>query len=393
MKIISFYIFLTTILIGCQSGNQKQKTGDLPIINLSNNYSKKEIRLKDISDIEYIPLETKDHVLLGYAHLKYVSDNYMVIFDVQGNVYIFNRNGAFISHISHKGNGPREYTNLSGILFDEKNEEIFLTDGSTNRSLVYSIFGDYKRTIKYTTDIYLPSIYNFDDETMLVYNNDIKRSNNKYSKKPYMLLSKKDGSFVANIDITLHTRYANVQALEIGMSNGQKAYTSVSINTYNNMYYGDDFVIADMSSDTIYKLTLKRELIPMLARTPSVHSSKSPIVWSTILTTDKYIILYKTILDFVAKEQGANVPEELLMYEYETGHTYNVSLVNDDLEGRIRVSLHLTIDGVDILKNMLAQLVWPNQLKKYYETKQLKGELVKIPDEEDNPIVAIYHFK
>ena len=42
------------ILWGCQSGNQKPETGNLPVIDLSKNYPKKEIRLQDIADIENI---------------------------------------------------------------------------------------------------------------------------------------------------------------------------------------------------------------------------------------------------------------------------------------------------------------------------------------------------
>ena len=55
-------LLLFILLTGCQSGNQKPQTGNLPVIDLSKNYPKKEIRLQDIADIEYVPLETKDDV-------------------------------------------------------------------------------------------------------------------------------------------------------------------------------------------------------------------------------------------------------------------------------------------------------------------------------------------
>ena len=75
-------IFLSVMLFGCRFlGSQKPKAGDLPVIDVSKTYPKKEIRLQDIADIEYIPLETTDDVLLDRTVLSYLSDKYIIAHD------------------------------------------------------------------------------------------------------------------------------------------------------------------------------------------------------------------------------------------------------------------------------------------------------------------------
>ena len=385
------------LLIGCWSSNQKQQTGSLPIIDLSKNHPTKEIILQDIADIEYIPLETTNDILLGqFSNLNYVSDNYIIISDILQGIFIFNRKGKIISHINCKGNGPQEYIQIGLTLFDENNKELFITDSSTRRFLVYSINGEFKRAWKFADDLLVPLAYNFDEETILIYNNDGFMPNNyNKSEKPYSFMSKKDGSIQSNIDIRLNVRYSTKITQEIDLGGGQKGFTSLSIMIpFNNLYFGNDFVIADMSSDTIYRLSQNKELTPILVRTPSVHSSSTPTVWANILTTDKFIVLYTTVLDLVARAQNRDIPSNILMYELDRGKVYKVTFANDD--GFITKNFPLNPTVVDINKNMFANMLQPSRLKEAYEAKQLRGLLEKLVskiDVEDNPIIAIYKFK
>ena len=397
------FLFLTIIiLMGCQSGKRKSgQTGELPVIDISKNYPKKEIRLQDIADMEYIPLETTDDVLLGrYSFISYVSDKYILVWEMmQGDVFVFNRNGKIVSHFNRKGQGGQEYTSISGsgVLFDEKKAEIFVIDDPTKRILVYSVNGEYKRTLKYSTDLNIMmagSVCNFDDETLLIYDMYKPYLGDNKSEKPYLLMSKIDGSIVSVLDINLPVRYSNRIYQEIDLGGGQKVKTASTISTPNNKYYGQDLVIADISSDTIYQLTQNRDLTPMLVRTPSVHSSEPRVVWTTLLTTGKFIVLQKTTLDFIAAEKGRESPPVTLMYEFETGETSEVSFIN--AEFAMGKWIPNAMNAPNISRNMMADLMWPSRLKEAYENKQLKGALEKIAealDEEDNPIVRIIKFK
>ena len=130
------------------------------------------------------------------------------------DIFVFDRKVKIISHFNHKGDGPREYIQIwayLGIVVDEKNEEIIVLDKQKFRFLVYSINGEYKRSLKYSDKIY-PFVFYLNNETMLVYNDDIPFQPENYSEKPYMLMSKKDGRIVfSELDIRLPVRYTNIQ--------------------------------------------------------------------------------------------------------------------------------------------------------------------------------------
>jgi len=395
MKTKVLFILLSAILIGCQSGGGKSKTAELPVIDISKSYPKKEIILQNIADIEYIPLETTDEVLLGqYSSLSYVSGNYVLIYDLmQGEVFVFNRNGRIVHHFNHRGQGDKEYNRIASLVFDEKNEEIFVFDISSalRRILVYSIAGEYRRTLKYPDNLNITG-YNFDDETMLVY--DINGLfQNEYSEKPYMLLSKKDGSVVADLDITMPVRYSNRGVVSYTDANGQQITQSFSIATSNNRYFGQDLVIADYSSDTIYRLRKNKELTPFVVRTPSVHSSEPRTVWSAALTTDKFILVTKTIFDFESVRRMQSVSSTAFSHDFKTGETSEVTFVNDDFPS----GKEWSPGTVDIpQKNMAASMIQLFTLKNALEEKKLKGDLEKLVaslDADDNPVVMIVKFK
>jgi len=325
--------------------------------------------------------------------LRYVSDKYIVLYDLQQDeVFVFNRNGKIRSHFKHMGQGGQEYINISNLFFDEKNEELFVSDFSTNRILVYSITGEYMRTIKYSKDFMYLYAYNFNDSTMLVYNNDINflKFKNSFSQRPYMLMSKKDGRIISNIDIQLPVRYTN-RISEQTKVGDQWIATAHSLDTYNNVHWGQDFALSDISSDTIYRLTRAGELSPILVRTPSVQSSQPPIVWANILTTDKFIILKTMIL--YDKEDTSS---KLLMYEFESGQTYIPSFANDDFRGAGWYPVVVVV-GVDTPKNMYIELVSAKILRILYKEMKLKVRKLenfkKIPDDDDNPGVMIVKFK
>ena len=367
-------------------------SGNLPVIDISKSYPKKEIQLQDIADLEYIPLETSDDVLLGQLpFLAYVSDNYIVIADIQrGDIFAFNRNGKIVSHFNRIGQGGEEYVGITsgGVIFDEKNEEICVLSSQTHRFLVYSLNGEYKRTLKYSADLMIREAYNFDDETLLVY--DEYFSYREINEKPYMLMSKKDGSIVSVLDINLPVRYSGRIAIDLG----NNMFTPASFRTRSNRYYGhQDFVIADISSDTIYRLTKNRDLSPWLVHKPSVHSTEPRMVWSTLLTTDKFIVLHTAVLDYIALEKGKEIPYKTLMYEFTTGKTGEVTFVWSDFD---MISWPLSSFAPDMPKNMSAYLMPAPTIIARYKAKKLKGDLEKLAptlDEDDNHVLVIVKFK
>lgn len=198
-------------LMGCQVKSPQLETASLPVIDFSKNYPKKEICLQDIADSEYIPLETVDSVLMGNRLvLSYVSDKYILIHEpIRGNIFVFNRNGKIYSHFNHKGQSGQEYPWIgdAGTILDEKNEEIFVCSQSIQ---VYSLNGEYKRTLKINTILSHSKVFNLDDKSLLVYDDVIidRGLEDKTKNDPYRLVSKKDGSLISILDIHFPQRYS-----------------------------------------------------------------------------------------------------------------------------------------------------------------------------------------
>lgn len=387
MKTKNRILFISFFLMGSQLISPQSKTEDLLLIDISKKYSLKEKHLQDIADIEYIPLETTDDLLLsGDVVLSSVSDKYILVHEpIRGDIYVFNRiTGKLYSHFNHKGQGGWEYTWIgsAGTIFDEKNEEIFVCSQSIQ---VYSLSGKHKRTLKINTIRNESKVFNFDDEALLVYDDVIVDPDIKGDPKtnPYSLISKKDGSLISILDIHLSKRYSTRIAL-IEKNN----WKPVSIYYPHSMYYGQDFVIADISSDTLFLLTQNKKLTPLLTRKPSVHVSESRTVWSTFLTTDKFILIGMIPLIIDPKGGGGRIP--VLMYEFATGEISRSLILDTEFE----VRGWGPGNSPAIAKNRAAELIQASLVLNAYKKKQLKGDtkLVTALNEDDNPVIRIIKF-
>ena len=387
MKINNLILFMLIFLMENQVISSQLRKRDLSVIDFSKSYPKKEICLQDIADSEYIPLETTDDILLGdRLALSYISDKYIVIHEpIRGNIFIFNRNGTIYSHFNHKGQSGQEYAWIgdAGVIFDEKNEEIFVCSQSIQ---VYSLKGEYKRTLKINTVDSDSKVFNIDDEVLLVYDDVIIEPGleDKTMKDPYRFVSKKDGSLISVLNIHFPKRYSTrIAKIE------KNSWGGLFLFYTQSMYYGRNIMIADISSDTLYQLTPNRKLIPILTRKPSVHVSEEPRkVWATFLTTDKFIIVGTILLDF--NSVGGKIP--FFMYEFETGEVTRVSF----FDAEYGTKYWEPGNSPAMAKNRIAGLIQPSSIIDAYEKKKLNGNVdkfIKTLSEEDNPIVRILKFK
>jgi len=389
-------LLILLFIIDIQAISPQSKTGILPVIDFSKTYSYKVINLRDIADLEYISLETTDDVLLSDGSvISYVSDNYVFIHDNKsGELFIFNRAGKIVSHFNRKGQGPGEYP--SGLrlrtIFDEKNKEIFVC--SFSKSIhVYSFSGEYKRTLNINALEFHSKVFNFDDETLLLYDEhiiDLDKQRN-LNTNPYSLISKKDGSQISVLDIYLPKR----NSIHLRQTNAAGQRSSTSYYFTSSMYYGKDFIIADLSSDTLYLLTQNRTLTPLLTRKPSTHASSGPTnIWTTSLTTEKFMLITNFAIDLSKPGGGGKSP--VLLYEFNTGNITEVSFI-DDLYIESRKGRWKPGDGpATNKKNITADLIWPSNIINAYKAKRLKGNMEKFAktlNEDDNPVVRIIKFK
>jgi len=390
MKTKSLLLLVFFFAMEIQGASAQSSKKGLPVIDLTKNYPKKEIRLQDIADIEYIRLETTDDLLLsGNVKLSAVTDKYLLLHEpLLGDIYVFNRKGKLHSRFKHKGQSGQEYMwitgGCAGTFFDEKAEEIYVCSQYIQ---VYSLSGEYKRTLKINTIERARTVFHFNDEALLVYEDTVIDPGFEKDTKasPYSLISKKDGSLISVLDIHFPERYSNRE--QVLLDNNM--YTANILAYPDNRHYGQDFVIADISSDTLYLLKQNKELIPLFTRKPSIHASVDPkTIWAPQFTTNKFMIL--GLIPLVFNPEGGKFP--VLMYEFETGEISSITfLYADERRGKWGSG-----SPTATAKNSTAELIHTEYIIENYRLKRLKGELEKLAqtlDEDDNPIVRIVTFK
>lgn len=145
-------LFITLLLFAFAACNkqQKQKINDsnksLPILNLAGNID------KNIPDtftwnslqkkVTFIPLETTEATLLGNSSVRYVDDGVILISDSKtDNILLFNNDGSCISHFNHKGNGPGEYFNVSGLYYNPSDSTVHVYDSQYRNWITYNSKG------------------------------------------------------------------------------------------------------------------------------------------------------------------------------------------------------------------------------------------------------------
>ena len=377
------------LLVGSQ-GMQSQ-SGSLPVVDLSKNYPLEKLRLQDMASVEYVPLETTDDILLsGNAALSAVGDKYILVHEFQlGDIYLFDRHtGKLKSHFNHKGGSGMEYTWIkNGTILDEKAEEIYVCSQFIQ---VYSLEGKYKRTLKINCFDHDMSIFNYDDQSLLIYDDIVIEPGREKetTHTPYRFISKKDGSPMGTLDIYFPQRVP----LAIAQQEGNM-WRPYKFSYPSNARFGDDLMLMNVSSDTLYKLSPQKRLTPIFTRTPSVYASKLRNIWMPLLTTDKFMLFGTFVIDF--NSTGGKIPK--FMYGFKTGQVKRVSIIDHELNYGIRGPREWDSgSGTAIAKNKSAEFVSAPAMLEAYQKKRLKGngnEVAKNLLEDDNQVVRILTFK
>ena len=389
MKTKVFFLVCMLLLAGSQ-GMQSQ-SGSLPVVDLSKNYPLEKLNLQDMASVEYVPLETTDDILLsGNAALSAVGDKYILVHEFQlGDIYLFDRHtGKLKSHFNHKGGSGMEYTWIkNGTILDEKAEEIYVCSQYIQ---VYSLEGKYKRTLKINCFGHNMSILNYDDQSLLIYDDIVIEPGREKetTHTPYRFISKKDGSPMGTLDIYFPQRVP----LAIAQQEGNM-WRPYKFSYPSNARFGDDLMLMNVSSDTLYKLSPQKRLTPIFTRTPSVYASKLRNIWMPLLTTDKFMLFGTFVIDF--NSTGGKIPK--FMYDFKTGQVKRVSIIDHELNYGIRGPREWDSgSGTAIAKNKSAEFVSAPAMLEAYQKKRLKGngnEVAKNLLEDDNQVVRILTFK
>ncbi len=385
MKKISItLVILLLIILGCGEKKQENQSDGIITVDVTASYPKKELILQDFMDVEYIPLETNDEFVC-HGFLQGVSEDLIVIRDPNhvedGNIFIFDRNGKALKKINRKGQGPEEYTHFLGVTIDKDNDELFVNDAAGKKIVVYDLEGNFKRSFSHIENASYHHVYNFDRENLICYD---QRDVNKQS---FIIVSKEDGSITKEIQIPYYGKKISTWLI----SHDEKNNITYSINPqYEHPITPalESWILMDSSSDTIYRYLPNHDMIPIIARTPSVRSMNPEVFLFPGIITDRYYFMLSVKKEFDFST-GRGHPSTNLLYDEQENAIFEYTLYNGDYSNKKQIyTRNIPINN----EIAIWQYLEAPDLIEAYENGELKGKLREIAatlDEESNPVIML----
>lgn len=144
----TFAIICSVFLVSCTSRRTASLySGDyipVPICGIE-----KDAVDRLIADYEAIPLETNDSCLISSIHQLFVTERYLYILDGKmDKVYLFDREGKYVSSIRNQGGGPAEYVSIGSLEVDTRSGRLLLSDSFSRRIFIYDETGSLLKTIQ-----------------------------------------------------------------------------------------------------------------------------------------------------------------------------------------------------------------------------------------------------
>lgn len=375
-------ITLITTIQAQQIGTSKKQ---IPVLDKTKSYPSKKLEFK--TDTTYVRLETSKDVLMdGACKLRFVSEKKLVFSDeIRGDVFIFDINGNILSSFNQKsGLG---YTFITFVAYDEQQKELFILDRIKKKIFVFSENGTLLRSFRTPKNTHIQEIYNFDNNSLLAFSENEFGSNQP--SKPYLFIDKNVGEIIDSLDIAT-VKENPFQYIENTGENSSRTYTFTHGGIPDNCKFGNDYILANKSMDTVYLLNQNKSLIPLFSQTPSVHS-ESPKAASVGFINDEFLTI--CVADYDIQEgvkimkTGRNWKPKHRFYflDRKSGEFFE-----DPDKGK------LSVHKIDTPKDQDYRIMQAINLIKANKKGMLTGELKEIAsqlDIGDNPVIRIIKGK
>lgn len=384
MKKFFYPLCIAICLFACHSS--ETMNSNIFQVDVKESHSSIQLKLADVAEVEYIKLANDSNFLVRTKPLV-CSNNYILTKGGDtGEILIFDKTGKAVSRFSHYGNGPHEYNYITNLLLDEKRKEIYVHDVFLQKMLVYDMKGAFIR--EYTMGD-ARFIYGFDDACFLVYNTITNQTNSDL--KPYFtLVSKTDGKvlYAINVPFASDKKFN----LEVTKSNNGESFTYTAMHL-PIIRCSDGYLLNELSSDTIYKLSLTKELKPFIARTPSISGMSAPIFLQGGPETERFIFLTKVSVN--ENDVKDMFPTTDWVYDKGTGSISEYKIVNEDYPSK-KFTLTSHNANCDMPFRYGISRYRAYKLVEAYQEGGLHGRLKDIAatlQEEDNDVLVLYKFK
>ena len=411
-------ILLTVIVAGCGGRNQQSADSsetvdvianytekeptqqdsmdndDFITVDVTKRYStRKKLILQDFMDVEYIALETNDEFVNQGVVLD-IGEKFMLVKNQinDGNIFIYDRHGKALRKINRWGNGPGEYNRFRYAVLDEISEEFFVVDEMKKTFFVYDLFGNFKRSFAfselsdnmlYPTQSYIDMV-NFDKDHLIYYDEFNKETS-------FFLMSKKDGRIAKEIKLPFKEKIS----LKSITKTGESEWWVAMSNPYSSIIpYAGNYILLEVSSDTVYTFSPDYNMRPFIAITPPVQSMDPAVCLVVQLISNRYIF-FEAVRNEYDIRTRSGYATTYFMYDRQEKTSFGYTAYNGDYsEQEIYMNRLTPVNHSEIA---YIQKIEAYQLVESYKNGQLKdGKLKEIAsklDAEDNPVIMLMKHK
>ena len=344
-------------------------------IDLNKSYPKvDEVVLQDMTEVDYIPIETNDSMLWRGRDIVYLQKDLLIAANDYSGIMVYDGQGKALHSFNRKGNGPGEWTGADRVCYDRKADDLFILDMLAHRILVYSLKGDFKRSfhLPYAGAHYVNEMVDFGPDELLAYAAD----------NEFVRLSKKDGKVLEAKDFR---RNKGDLSLMIEWEDDFKA----TVATPPFMPSADGgYLAAAFTLDTLYRITPENTWVVVGTRTPKVVQTDPMEFVRPLFDTPHYCFVtgIKRMWD-----RKADTGFPITAYRIDkTNHQIHEfeKIADANYEGSdIHIEFCSGSDG-----NVWMAAYGAEALMKALEKGRLKGKLKEIAAKlhpEDNPVVVV----
>ena len=373
--IISACILIT--FVGCKLANDDE----FITVDVAASVPEKEIVVQDFMDVEYVPLETNDDFVVP-NNVAAIGESYIVMRSRgnEGTLYFFDRHsGKALHKFNHRGQGPEEYAYVTGVILDEKNQEVFINDAGSAKMVIYDLQGNFKRSFAHRDGGYYMTAVSYDSNHLIVYDaSQMSKGGEPRDKNYYLIISKADGSVTDEVPLPYETIKSTV------VTNGE---VTAAFSVEAIVPYQDDFLICEASTDTIYRYTHQQKLIPFMAMEPTENPEQVLAMGASTRRYQFFTVFRKELI-----MPQMMIPSTPLIYDKEEHRLYEVTVYNADFKSPVEVRLN----EMNANSATAYTAINADKIVEAYEEGKLQGPLLDLAasiDEEDNPVLMFMKEK
>lgn len=143
-KFLCAGVFVMLVLMLCSCAGETRRRGEVSVAiapEVCAGYA-------DYDSVVHVRLTTPDDVVVNVIKSVKTTDSLIVLSDVGGNVYGFERDGTYRCQYGRRGEAGDEYVNMSGFALMPSGG-IVICDSYSQKMLFYDAYGSHERNVRF----------------------------------------------------------------------------------------------------------------------------------------------------------------------------------------------------------------------------------------------------